>query len=228
MLPVHQRFKTWAQSSAFTFWYVEFFWFLLGFLVILGLIRYVVAIIWFNRLFNDYQVDVKILHPDGAGGLYPLGSFGVKVAYVIGAYGTAIVVNTMAQSYLLTGQYSGLSMNLPLGLIILGYVVLAPLVFFAPIGAAHSAMKNAKDEFVLQIAEQFETDLTKLRSLLSADSEELERNLGKLEQLRKLYRMSSQFPVWPFNTRNLVRFVTVVLSPLLIALVPSLIEALLR
>ena len=226
IVPVHRTYNNWVSSNEFAFWYIEFFWFLLCFIVCLLIIRCGIAIVWFNRLFREFQIDVRVLHPDGAGGLSSLGSFSVKVGYLIGVDGFAVVVATLTQSYLVTGQFSDLTLNPPLIIILAAYLLLSPVAFFAPIGSAHSAMKMAKHRFTLQVADQFEADFAKMQSLLRSDSEELEKSIKKVKQLREIHAMSSKFPVWPFNVESIVRFFPSILSPIVLALIPTVIDLL--
>ncbi len=224
--PLHQTYRNWTTSGPFIFGYVEFFWFLMFFLAALLVVRGLIVILWFNRLFREFQIDVKVLHPDGAGGLFPLGAFSVKAGYLIGIYGLAVVTATMTQSYLITGRFSGLILDPILVFGIIVYLILAPVAFFAPIGAAHSSMKKAKNEAILHIADQFGADFTRLQMVLNADSDEIKERLNKLEQIQRIHNIVSHFPVWPFNTGNLVRFLSSVLSPLVIGLIPTVIDLL--
>lgn len=226
VVPVHQTYHNWTTSAPFIFWFVEFFWFVMFFLAALLVVRGLIVILWFNRLFREFSIDVKVLHPDAAGGLSPLGAFSVKAGYLIGVYGLAVVTATMTQSYLITGQFSGLIFDPVLVFGIIVYLLLAPIAFFAPIGAAHSSMKRAKNEAVMQIANQFEADFARLQIALSADSGEIKSKLEKLEQIQKLHNIVSRFPVWPFNTGSLVRFFSSILSPLVIGFIPTIIDLL--
>jgi len=219
MVPEHKQFKNWPTSGPLIFWYTIFFWGLVSFLGLLGIIRVLIAIAWFNRLFWQYRIALRVLHPDGAGGLSPLGQFSVRIGYLIGIYGLAAVSTTLSESYVMTRHFSGPMVTGGLVPLLLVYLILAPVVFFAPIGAARSAMKAAKSEFLLQIAEQFEIDTAKVQSLLSADSEELKKSLEKLEQLQRIHDIATRFPVWPFNTENLVRFFSSVFSPFVLGVI---------
>lgn len=226
VVPVHRTYNNWVSANVFAFWYIELFWALLCFMACLLVIRCGIVIVWLNRLFRGFDIDVRILHSDGAGGLAPLGSFSVKIGYLIGVYGLAVVAATLTQSYLVTGRFSGLTPNLPLILVFFAYLIASPIAFFAPIGSAHTAMRKAKHSFILQVSEQFEADFARMRSLLSSDAEELEKGIKKVKQLREIHEMTTRFPVWPFNIESLVRFFSSILSPFVLALVPTIIDLL--
>jgi len=220
--------KTWQTSHPIVFWYTVFLWGLVFFLGTMNVIRILLSITWFNRLFSRFKVDVKVLHPDKAGGLSPLGEFSVKIGYGIAIYGLAAVVGILSESYLKTTQFTGPELSLRFLPLLVAYLILAPIVFFLPIGAARSTMKRAKNEFVVQIAEQFEIDTIEIQSLLASGADELKRKLDKIEQLTKLYDIAIKFPVWPFNTENLVKFLSAISSPFVVALISVLITVLKR
>jgi hypothetical protein len=224
MLPEQRGFATWQTSGEFVFWYTIAFWGLLFFLGLLAVIRVVIVIIWFNRLFRQLNIDVRVLHPDGAGGLSPLGEFSVRIGYLIGLFGVSAVSVSLTQSYRLTLQFSGPMLSSALVILIVVYALLAPIVFFAPIGAARFAMKAAKYGFILQIADQFEIETTKIQSLLGSDSDEIRKRLEKIEQLQKIHDIANRFPVWPFNVQSIIRFFSAVSSPFVLAIISIVID----
>lgn len=223
-VPEQRTFVIWQTSSPFLFWYTIFFWAFFFFLGLLGVIRVIIAILWFNRLFKRFRVDVRVLHPDGAGGLSPLGEFSVKIGYLIGIYGVASVSATLSESYITTTKFAGPMLSNALIPLLLVYVILAPIVFFAPIGAARSAMKAAKNEFILQIADQFEIETRRLQSFLVSDSNELKKSLERIEQLQKIHSIATKFPVWPFNVENIIRFFSAISSPFVLGIISLVID----
>ncbi|MBI5304311.1 MAG: ABC transporter ATP-binding protein [Chloroflexi bacterium] len=228
MVPVYRTFKYWAVLNTFAFWYIQFFWFVLAFLVCLLVLRSVIVILWFNRLFQEFPVNIKPLHKDGAGGLAPLGNFSVKIGYLVSIYGIASAVTVLTQSYLATGQLGTVILNPPLVMMLGAYLILSPLVFFAPISIAHAAMDRAKHALVSRIANQFESDLAALHAALDTNAEELKQRLDKIEQLQRVHKLVMRFPAWPFNTDNLIHFLSSVLSPVAIAIIPAVINLIVR
>jgi hypothetical protein len=220
--------KTWQTSHPIIFWYTVFVWGVVFFLGAMNVIRILLSIVWFNRLFRRFRIDVKVLHPDKAGGLSPLGEFSVKIGYGIAVYGLAAVVVVLSESYLKTTQFTGPELSIRFLPLLVAYVILAPIVFFLPIGAARSTMKKAKNEFIVQIAEQFEIETLEIQCLLASGADELKRKLEKIEQLTRLYDIAVKFPVWPFNTENLVRFLSAISSPFVVAIISIVITILKR
>jgi hypothetical protein len=223
-IPEHRTFLTWETSSHFVFGYTVFYWsfiFIMGLLLIL---RGFISLLFFNRLFKNFRIAVKVLHPDGSGGLSPLGTFSTRIGYLIGIYGIISVTTVLYQSYITTGTASGPLLTTDLLFLLIIYLVLAPVAFFAPIGAARSAMKTAKDEFILLISDQFEVETANIRKLISAETETLGKGLKKLGQLQALRKIVSSFPVWPFNVENLIRFFSAISSPFILAAISLIID----
>jgi hypothetical protein len=226
-LPSSQVYKTWFTSEQYIYSFYEITWAINFFLVILIVVRVVVAIVWINRLFREFQVKVVYLHPDGAGGMSPLGEFIVREGYLIGVYGLAFVVALFTESYFLSGRFTGLALSIShiVGAVV--YVVIAPVVFFTPMMTAHSIMKKSRDSFLLEIARQFETDIP-IQASLDLGANELEQNVDKLDQLQRLHKIVSDFPVWPVNLRSFISFFSSVLFPLLLGLIPIAIDLMVR
>ena len=224
--PALSHYNAWNTSGWLVFWYRIFYWSVNFFLVGLIVLRGLIVIRWFNKLFREFEIEVTILHPDRAGGLSPLGAFTAKVGYLIGIYGLAVMISSVTETYLLTGRFSGVTFSTPLAIGVIFYLLLAPFCYFAPIGAAHSSMKRAKDRDILQVARQFQADFGSIKSLLDSDAETIKQKLEKVEQLEKLHTMVSHFPVWPFDVGNLVRFFSSVLLPLVVGFVPTVIDIL--
>jgi hypothetical protein len=220
--PVEQLFNSWQTTGKTIFWYTIINWNLVWILVALIVVRVIITITWFNKLFKQFEIDLKILHPDNAGGLSPLGSFSVAIGYLIGIFGLSVVISGLMQSFMISGEFSGITLNAPVIFETIAYIVLAPYAFFAPIGAAHSAMKKKKRNMALRISAQYERDFKRLERALDSNPAELGKRYKKIELLQKFHKTVNDFPVWPFNTSNLIRFFTSIGLPLLLAVLSNL------
>jgi len=224
-VPVHSVYKTWETANSFMFWYiVMFYWVVIYSIITLSALRYIITIIWLNRMFKRFQVNVRVLHPDGAGGLSPLGKFSVKTGYIIGLYGIASIWAMATEPYSINLQFSGFTYNPIILIWQIFFICLSPIVFFAPIGAAHASMKKAKESFITQISNRFEADMLGLRKSLTSDESSLDERIKKIKQLQELHDIASKFPVWPFNAANLIRFFSAVLSPVVLGLIPTFVD----
>lgn len=224
VIPDHRTYVSWSTTGNLVFWFTEFHWLVVFYVIMLMVGRMALVLYWFNRLFKEFRVDVKVFHPDNAGGLSPMSEFSVRMGYLITVYGFSAVFSMFVATFARTGQFSGITFSYMVLFTIGLYIVLAPVLFFAPLGAAHSAMKQARDELILKIANQFEEEQSQLEAMLEYDADKLDLSIRKLEQLQKLHKMAASFPVWPFNMTNLVRFFSTTLSPIIIGLIPTIIE----
>jgi hypothetical protein len=224
IVPSHRKFIIWETASSFSFWFVIFLYMLFFFLFMTLLIRTVVAIVWFNKLFKDFDVDVRVLHPDHAGGLAPLSRFSTAIVYTIAIIAIANVFGDISEAVVTSKAYIDVVRQLYVLTFYIIYSIFSSLVFFAPLYVAHVAMKKAKNEFITEISDQFEIEISRTQNLLGGDNTKLKNSLSKLEELQKLHIIASKFPVWPYNTGNLAKFFGAIVSPFLITFISIVIE----
>jgi hypothetical protein len=204
-------------------------WVLFGLYFVMLILFYgALSTYWLHRLFKSFRIRVRPLYPDRAGGLSPLGDFTLSLSYLITLIGLMLVVTPITRNYVAAGTwrfYWTTELVVGLG----AYIVLAPLVFFAPLAAAHTSMKEAKEQLLALIARRFESEYRKVQKILSSDDLEsdeslntLKSSLGMLRKLQALHDTTDRFPVWPFDTSNLRRFGTSFVSPIVLAIVADL------
>jgi hypothetical protein len=100
-------------------------------------------------------------------------------------------------------------------LIIPLYLLLSSACFFGPLWAAHAGMNRAKEGLLHDIAQQFQRDYAQIQSSLSGDAESLMKSIEKVKELRSIYTLTDEFPVWPFDMQTFRRFLLTVPSPFL-------------
>lgn len=180
-----------------------------------------ISIFWLRRLFTGFDVRIRPFHPDKAGGLSPLGNFTLRLSYLITASGLLLVAIPITRDYVMHGTLRlVLSQDIIVGII--AYLILAPIAFFAPLSVAHSSMNLAKSSLLLQIDENFQEEMTSLNELFTKKEQITQDKVNNFKALQTLYETAYKFPVWPFNTENMTRFTTTYLSPILLALVISI------
>jgi hypothetical protein len=185
----------------------------------------VLSIIWLRRLFTDFKVEVRPLHPDHAGGLYPLGKFSLNLSYIITLLGFILATIPISRYYLANGTFGfSWTSDVILGLGI--YILAAPFAFFAPLSVAHAAMKGTKERLLLEISQRFEKEYAAIQESIQGDIKEVNTNMENLRGLYSLYELTSEFPVWPFNIENILRFITSFVSPILLVILSTIIRSL--
>ncbi len=163
-----------------------------------------------RRLFAATSLRLDPLHPDRCGGLRVLSLFALRFTYLIALCGCGLAI--LAYSAVKAGT---LRTDLLLQFGMLAYVVLAPTCFFATLGSAHSAMKKEKNHLLASISERFRSMYDQLQTRMRRDEFDLEHEVARIEQIRKLYALTERFPVWPFDAQSLRRFAAAVLSPVI-------------
>ncbi|MBW4695527.1 MAG: hypothetical protein KME27_27575 [Lyngbya sp. HA4199-MV5] len=189
-----------------------------GSMLILNLINNIQI---FHKIFKEKTLNVNPLHPDRSGGLRSLSDYSLKTAYLIsilgvwtGIVGYQIITQGSKQDY----WY--------LGLMVLLYIVLSVTCFFGPLLTAHQGMERAKEVLLHEIAKQFESDYSQIHGGLKEDAETLKKRTEKIRELRAVYTMTDEFPVWPFNVQTFRRYLLTVPAPLLAPLLGLLQKAL--
>jgi hypothetical protein len=94
------------------------------------------------------------------------------------------------------------------------YLIGAPGTFFGSIGLAHNPMKQARDELLSRISDRFMLEYGAVRSKLEGKIEDLRSLRERIDELKKLYDVAADFPVWPFDATNLRRFFGALSTPL--------------
>lgn len=156
------------------------------------------------------EFNVNPLHPDRCGGLRALSEYSLKAAYLIAVLG--ILVGLIEYQFITGGVgqiYWFVHLVIPL------YILLSIGFFFGPLVAAHRGMERAKEELLHSIARQFQADYTQIHSSLTGDAEFLSKGASKIQELQAFYKLTSEFPVWPFDVQTFRQFSLTVSAPFL-------------
>ena len=221
--PSHRGILSWRARNTVAFVSMEILWVVSTWFAIVMLLRAVVAIVWINKLFRSFQLHVRPMHPDRSGGLASLGTFSVRLGYIISAIGFILAANQLTTQYLYADTFAvqnKIILAVGWGL----YFLIAPVAFFAPIGAAHEAMLQAKRKEILVFAQEFEKEYQQLRRKIAHLSyQETKEAVNKMEEINRLYNIANEFPVWPFQIDKIKRFVASVISPFLLPILTNLV-----
>ena len=192
------------------------FWFLMFYSVLYSAFNVGVTIFILRKAFKSCNIQLAPLHPDNCGGLGGINQYSNKIALGIGSIGLLMSAATIMT---IQGDPDSWLKTYPVVIGVIAYIILAPLFFFLPFGTAHNAMQEAKDAELLRLAERFRQVYDSVKNIVDGGNKKLNEELGKLENIKKLYSLAESFPVWPFDIRNLTRFLTVVTTPLIPALI---------
>ena len=181
----------------------------------LVLIWKVVIFSWgLHEFFNAGKFNIKLdpWHPDGSCGLKRISSTCMFFNYILLLFGVYISLKVidkiMVQDLSL---FSDIGNPMMLG----GYAILAPLLFFFPLGAPHYQMKAEKERLVSRISQK---EKMLFEELIRADFQNANLENGvkifeKLEETRNT--LIQTIPVWPFNFKSIEAFLGMIVIPLL-------------
>ncbi|MGB5455863.1 MAG: hypothetical protein WBO16_02545 [Gammaproteobacteria bacterium] len=174
----------------------------------------------FNHKKNwNFHIRVSPLHPDNCCGLGRIGDVAMLfnvIIFIIGIYVSLTVLDKMFV------QDSSPFADITIPLYLTGFVLLAPLLFFLPLGSARRTMKRAKNDFLWPLSEKCE----KLAKLSSVDNDkDSSAAVGAFFEMDKLRtQIEREIPVWPFNFRSFINFSGAIVVPLVPVLVTLLTE----
>jgi hypothetical protein len=155
------------------------------------------------------QLHMLPLHPDGAGGLQPVGRIGLRNQYALTLLGLNLVLMMVtAGNFILSDK----AVFVLIGSLIVAYVLLGPIVFMAPLVSFRGGMLRSKGQLMSEVGLRLRVELDRLRSRLpsgaiTAEDEQL------IERLRKIGTIIDELPVWPFDAATLRAFFTAYALP---------------
>jgi len=169
-----------------------------------------IAVTFFLRALLKYAtIRVVPFHPDGSGGLRPVGAIGLNNQYLLSIYGVNVI------SLVIVSQ----SLAVPEGLRVLMiaaaavYALVGPIVFVAPLMQFRAGMMRAKIELMNEVAQRMRSELERVRGKLrSGDITKQDEEL--IDRLRKIGGVINDLPVWPFDAPTVRKFLTAYLAPL--------------
>lgn len=184
-----------------------FFYFFFALLIRMSLTFFVI------HKFLNGNLNVQPLHPDNCGGLSPLGEFALRISWAGIIVGFPVLL-------LMYGNYRNNIPHYQLTNImnIVGYVLALTIVFFLPLLGARKSMREAKIKELNIINNIFQKERKIALKNINKSNPTNEIKISNLENLIKLHDIANSMPVWPFNSRNIIRFLSSVLWPALLVL----------
>ena len=199
------------------------FWYLTIYATVFIIFNIYVTIVTLRGLFRKEDAKIEPLHLDRCGGLSCISQFTLTVAYAIAAVGLLLSAATLydLQHSILAGAY-------PLFLGIVVYLFLAPCFFFLPLAAAHSVMRDSKEKELHRVAKLFRAVYSRLQTKAVSATPDCDTELKRLEEMKRLYTLVSNFSVWPFDLRSLREFavrITTPIVPAIVGIIVSIVKA---
>lgn len=118
----------------------------------LAVMRHIVIVRFINRIFSDFDVIVRPLHPDKAGGFSPVSRFAASSSVV--AITIGIWINVLIFAPTVFGDPPSLTAHIGLYPI---YIALTPLLLILPVTKASKVMTEAKHSELRKVSAAFES-----------------------------------------------------------------------
>lgn len=176
-------------------------------------IRQLLIVNGISSIMKRFEISIKVLDPDEAGGLGSMGDFiKTSIFFVIGI---GVLAALFAIEVALAGANILERLDV-LGLFLI-YIVLAPLCLVIPTIQVSNAMVRARQKAIEPIAKKFQETVEEIRNLpLEETSTEVIEKLNKrLEALQKQHVLIIQaFPITPITIRSIRNISFTALLPL--------------
>jgi hypothetical protein len=173
---------------------------------------------FFNR--RNFPIGIEPLHPDRCCGLRKIGDVAMLLnltLFLLGIYISLKVVDKIVI------QDSPLGADIGNPIMLGGYLMLAPLLFFFPLGAAHRRMNEARQRFLTPISQRCEGLLSELVNAgLDEKGLTAVQTFSELDGARS--RLRKEIPVWPFDFRSLQAFFATIVIPIVPIVLPFVID----
>jgi hypothetical protein len=177
------------------------------------------------RKFSEFEISVQPLHPDGCGGLRPIGhmlSLVLSVAAILGGASLCIFLTVEAtppgptrrpEPYLLAAFYA----------------ILLPLAFLNLVWWPHHRMYKRRKEFLTPVAEEFKNAIIPARPSHTDDSQQLKAKADSLSEISRQFRvLDDACPVWPLQLRRLQAVLATAILPVAIPVLTAIVLGLLK
>jgi hypothetical protein len=195
--------------------------------MIIGLMawRMVIVSIKIWQLGNEFCLEPQLGHADKCGGLAPLGNLCLWNALIITIpaiyLGGWIILGIILNSYDLYDQYYYQAKEYaPLfSKLLLVLVPFAVTGFFLPLLSVHKIMVTWRAGVKRQLdhlshyIHHLDHEILDRSDML--EPQEVDKMVKKLELMKQIYQQNRHTPVWPFNIKILVKFMTSQIVPAL-------------
>jgi hypothetical protein len=183
--------------------------------VLLTTIRLLVTLVYTNKLFQLFAVQLNPLHPDGSAGLGFLENMLKTSVYLtlftgLGAIvlnpaflGVNVNVFSVVEAVILSILYTGMSLTFFIGWLLV----------------PHNAMQDAHDIVLQSLATEFQAAIIQTAPGPDDDTNTIKAGTDRLTEINRRYQLlDSTYPTWPLEFVQVRRLVGAVSVPALITL----------
>ncbi len=209
--PIFINKVSWASSKYFYNFILRtcFEIFLFGVIVPIIIYKLISIIFIMNNICKKLQnfnvLRLRPINPDKAGGLGNLGNYSLKLIIIL----LPPIIPLFIYYFI-----RGISLSFILSFIL--YISILIFSFFYPLSGAHEAMKSFKEIELIRLSYEFNTIYDDfIMNLKNFDKEEFISNFEILERIKKTYQDTQEMPIWPFDSRTLAKFGSIITAILI-------------
>lgn len=174
-------------------------------------------------VFRDFfksNIRVDPLHPDGCGGLYPLGSLSMRLNILV------IVLGLLAAVTFYFNMHTyRLDVFHPINLILVtSYAMTSAVIFFLPLYAARKTMYEAKMNALHDCELRRKTLSDGILRIIKLKGSPTAEQITELHRFDELFTKISQMPIYPFNTKIVVSFILSWVIPIIAPFLSALVQ----
>jgi hypothetical protein len=205
----------WLEAVALIIYALTYYAFLVT------LLKFCLVLFLTTRLFGLFDIQVKPLHPDGAGGL---GSIGRILSRFVRAT-VAFALLASAGRLLSYGRYGELHLGRSELLMLLMASTLLPLFLWGWLWVPHKAMIQYRDSKLMILAKEFLRAVPDNYPSTPIDTVTIKENTDRLAELKKSYELLKEtYPTWPMSFRRVKSLIALASTPFITTFLPPFID----
>jgi len=161
-----------------------------------------------TELSHNNFLDIKPLSLDKSGSLSSLSELSLSFTYILIPFMFLAITH-----YLTWGTFT---IGFAAGIILLSLSTI--FLFFFPLGTVHTLMKKSKKQFLKEIDDDYISFSDKLLKDIKSDKKDINETKEYCDTIKQIYEKAKDMPVWPFDIKIMLKFITVVLGPIVLVL----------
>ena len=174
------------------------------------------------KLGKQFDFDLQINHPDGCGGLRPIGDLCLGLAYVIaplpimlGAW--LVFINFLDIRFLHMDPNDLIPLSSTIVILMIPVAMVCVFSFFFPLGSIHTSMLRAKSRLQIEL-DEISQEIHQLSSKLLVNANSLNPQEGisveeKIEFLKRVHARNSRIPTWPYGSTHIWGLISTQIIP---------------
>lgn len=188
-------------------------------ILMIYIVRGIALAVLLKSMANGWNVVLSPLHPDGCGGLQPLGRIGLRNQYSLTLLGINIAVVAIVLHHIdkVTPSHQSLTLAIVVPAMAI-YLIFGPIIFLGPLLPFRRVMGDLRRNLMQQIATPLNDKFDSIQEQVRVGGAVSKADLEALERLRTIGKAVAELPIWPFDAPTMRVFATAYVIPVLLAI----------